>query len=69
MTLSQITKVASRRGLASRLRTAEVGGFLPVRSRACNLESGHSVYGVAGPEDDGLLLGPNMRYWTLIAPA
>jgi len=32
---------------------ASLGGFPPVRFRACNLESGHSVYGVAGPEAEG----------------
>jgi hypothetical protein len=31
---------------------AEMGGFQPVRSRACNLVSGHSVYGVAGPMNE-----------------
>jgi hypothetical protein len=29
-----------------------VGGFATVRFRACNLESGHSAYGVAGPLAD-----------------
>jgi hypothetical protein len=35
-------------------RTSAKGGFPPVRFRACNLESGHSVYRVAGPIADRL---------------
>jgi len=38
-----------------------MGGFPPVRSRACNLESGHSVYGVAGPEAERQLADDQKR--------
>ncbi|VFU07009.1 protein of unknown function [Methylocella tundrae] len=37
------------------------GGFLPVRSRACNLVSGHSVYGVAGPGAEWQFSGDRKR--------
>ncbi len=37
------------------------GGFPPVRSRACNLESGHYVYGVAWPFSERPLSGQRFR--------
>ena len=66
MPLSQITKVASRPGLASRLRTAEVGGFPPVRFRAGNLEGGRSVYGVGGPIAECPLWSAIMQFRTFL---
>ena len=42
-------------------RMSAKGGFQPVRSRACNLESGHSVYGVAGPKGERQVWRANVK--------
>jgi len=47
----------SKRSLTVTDSKVSKGGFPPVRSRACNLESGHSVYGVDGPIPVGPLYG------------